>query len=332
MISSIGRRVAVMALLAGAMAAPLAGQTVEDSLQAALQSPDWTVRHRALQRINELYPDTLPPSLVNPVVILVQSEATHPGPVGEGYGEYVMTLLIAAGHTYDPRVVQPVILLGGPSVSGALAGFLAGQGPRVFALMDSLFVHSGAHAPDVVETYAMMYARHGELLARADSAHVLALLTQAALDPRAWVRTELTMDAPRGPFPELVPLLEMIADSDPYRDPDGSYTLRRDARHYLTVLQPMLDTLSPGRVLTVMRRTLEGVCVNAAGALRGHCEAMEAFLATADRQLAANHSEPVREALQNLRNRIALLRRQGLLAAGPAVFLDGNAAALLGRL
>ena len=81
-----------------------------------------------------------------------------------------------------------------------------------------------------------------------------------------------------------------------------------------------------------MRRTLEGVCVNAAEALRGHCQAMEAFLATADRQLAAGDSLPAAEALRSLRDRIALLGRQRLLGPGPAVFLDGNAAQLLGRL
>lgn len=308
--------------------------TGADSLLLALGSPDWATRHAALQEVNRRYPGDLPVQLSQAVVTLVGRESASSGrAAGEGFGEYVMELAATAARTRDPRAALAIVRMGGLGASGAVMDFVASQGPALNAVLDSLAAGPSSSAEDAIETYAMMYARHGDLLSTADSGHVLALLVAASGDTRAQMRFTAVSVSSRGPFPELAPLVAAIADSDGYLDPDdGSYALRRDAAHVLPRLQQAYYSLTPRRIIATLERALEGMCASASEALRGQCEAMEAFAATAGRQLAAGQTRSAVEALRSLRDRAAQLDERGVLPHTQAVFLMGNAAALVGRL
>ena len=329
------RWMTVWALVAGACigAGAAAAQTPSsDSLRTALASDDWNERHWALQRINRI-PGALPPELVTPVVDLLNREAAlRPRPGGEGYGEYVMELVIAAARTDDDRAVRGVIALGGIGVSGAVGQFIARRGPAVFPILDSLAQAGWNARADVIQTYAMMLGRHGDALSRSDSAHVLGILLEAAgaADPTA--RLQFAFDTPRIPLPEAVPLLRDLASSDTVVGSRGNYPVRRSAQRALTTLEPAWGAEPPATMLERTTVALEGVCAGARGELLGQCEAMAAFLATAQRQWGGPSSQPVLDALRNFRQRVELLETQHLLSHAQAVFLGGNATALIGRL
>ena len=176
-----------------------------------------------------------------------------------------------------------------------------------------------------------MYARHGASLARADSAHVLRRLLEAADHPSPAVRAHLAYVASRGSIAELLPVIAELASSDPGQL-DGLYIVRRDASDALPGLQHARAALTTGELLNRLTLLTAAACDDADGRLRGQCTALAAHLATADRHLAAGQARPAANALDAYRDAVQRLAADRLLPHLTAVTLDGTARAIADRL
>ncbi|GJG85373.1 hypothetical protein tb265_05540 [Gemmatimonadetes bacterium T265] len=303
-----------------------------DSVRAGLAAADWNDRHAALARINGAYATALPPSLVAPVLALLDREAaTSHADADEEFGEYLVDLLVAAANTRDVRATPGIIRLGGLGVGSGIAAFVASQGRAVMPTLDSLVRASDDHASDVVETYALMYARYGARLTRADSAHALRHLLAATRHPWYSVRMQVAMVAARGGIVELLPAVDQMARADSERV-DGAYVVRRAAAEAVLDLQPARAALPTGVLLDQLRHLTDAACEGAGDRLSGRCVALNAYLSTALRGLSERNPAAAANVLALFRTVVQRLATDGLLPRAEAVSLDGAAAAVVDRL
>lgn len=305
-----------------------------DSVAIAFASADWNERHAALVRLNSAYPDVLPGAVVPPVLALLRREAAAPRAdhVGdEDFGEYVVDLVLTGVRTGDPAAVPSIVMLDGLSMSSGVAAFVAAQGRAVMPVLDSLAATREDRASDVVETYALMYARHGARLTHADSAQVLRRMFLAAAHPSPAVRAYFAHVAAKGVILELLPAVADMAASDSGRI-QGVSVVRQDAGEALPALQRASDALTPGALLDRLTLLTDAACDDAQGELRGQCVALGAHVATAVRFVAAGQSGPAVVALGAYQRAVRRLAVDGLVPRLPAVALDGVAGAVVGRL
>lgn len=307
----------VTLVVAGAFAGRAAAQSVDD-LERGLRAADWQSRHRTLQRMNAAYADRLPPVLRDAVVDLLARDAAHPGPPGEGYGEYVIDLVAAGLKTGDPRAARSIVAVGGLGVSPGVARFVASQGPGILGLVDSVArVDSVGNASAV---YASMLSEHGALLSAQDSARVLLALVSFGRPGSRAALLGLAWDARTYGITALYPRMEMLAATDTTVDYQGVNLVQIEAARSASALEPLWRAVPPGTRLHQARLVVEEVCRDAALASTGRCTETLAHLATAERQLAAGLDRPAAEALRSSRLAIAAM------ASGP---LDSALAASL---
>lgn len=332
----------VTALVAGTTATACAAQAQStealplsvaalDSVRAALRSTDWGDRHAAIARINTAYPDALPSAIVPAILELLAREAVGQQPDDEGYGEYVIDLVLTGVRTGDARAVPAILSLDGLGISSGVAGFVASHGRMVMAALDSLALTREDRASDVVETYALMLARYSSRLTHADSVQVMRRLVAAAGDTSVVVRSQLAFVASRVPLPELLPAVAVLAASDPDQI-NGVYTARRDAGRALPVLVRARAALPTGELLNRLTLLTDAACDDADGRLQGQCTALAAHLAAAARHLAAGQARPAANALDSYRDAVQRLAADRLLPHLTVVTLDGTARAITDRL
>lgn len=295
------------------------------SLIEALRSPDFNDRDGALREIIDAYPKPMPGALVDGILALLDreaaEEASHQG--DEGYGEYLMDVVLAGEHTGDTRATRSLVKLGGLQVSGGVEGFVAGQGATVFAMLDSLYRSGSQGAYDAVKEYGLILGRHGELLSRADSARILAVILGAASEASPVPRDGVALVAGKIPLPEYLPVVRALAAGEPrlLEAPDA-----------VRSLTPLLATAPPLTVLARLHLTLVGICAGATGLRSDACQSVKGQLATAIRYLRSGAPRPAREALLAVAARCdAALDQTAMNAMEHHLFSD-NARLIAGRL
>lgn len=296
------------ALLTGLSVSPVAAQTVEQLVQS-LREDGWQVRHRALQRINGRYADDLPAAVREAVIDRLTLDAAGAQPSGEGYGEYLIDLVVAGLKTGDSRAVRPLVRVGGLGVTPATARFVASQGPTVLDFIDS--VAPTSPLGEAYSVYAAMLRDFGSRLGEQDSARVLAALMGAASDSSSAARLHLVFDAREYQLAALYPQLAWMAAHDTSVDYEGLALVRMEAARSAAALQPLWNVLPPRERLHLVTLALQGACRSATGAGSGHCPAALAQLDAAEHHLAAGRARPAAEALRSARLAIAAL------ASGP---------------
>lgn len=304
-----------------------------DSVRAALASSDWNERHAAIARINGAYPDALPATVVEPVLELLAREASANAQVAgdEAFGEYLVDLVLTAVRTGNVRAVPAVLSLDGLGMSSGVAAFVARQGPAVMSALDAFARTRDDRASDVLETYALMYARYGARLTRADSAQVLRRLMAAASDTSIVVRSQLALVAPRGPIGELLPVIADLAAADPGQI-DGVYYVRSNASRAIPDLQRAQRGLTTAELLNRLTLLTDAACESAGDRLGGQCVALNAHLSTALRHLSDTNPQAATAVLGVFRRAVQRLADERVLPRVSAVTLDGAAAALVDRL
>lgn len=304
-----------------------------DSARVALSSADWNERHAALALINDAYPDVVPSVLTWPIIELIAREgresADHVG--DEDYGEYLVDLVLTGVRTGDARAVPGILMLDGLGMSSGVASFVASQGRSVIPSLDALAQTREDRASDVAETYALMYARYGARLTRADSAQVLQRLLQAATHASPAVRAHLTYVAARGPIPELLPLTADLVNSDPGQL-DGVYVVRQDAGEAVPALQRARAAMPTAEILNRLTLLTDAACDPADARLAAPCAALRGSLADAARQLAAGQRTLAVKALDVYVRDVQRLGVGGLLPRLTVVTLDGTGRAVIARL
>ena len=303
-----------------------------DSIRTAFTSGDWNERHAALQELNASYPDALPAGVVPAIVALLTREAAAQGDhVGdEDFGEYVVDLVLTGVRTGDARVVPGILMLDGLGVSSGVAAFVASQGRAAMAALDSLAATREDRASDVAETYALMYARYGIRLTRADSAQVLRRLVQAASHPSPAVRAQVAYVAGRGPIPELLPLLAELAVTDTGQI-NGVYIVRRDAVGALPALRQATAALAPGALLDRLTILTGAACDGADGRMRFDCGALSIALGSAVRFAAADQVRLAVAALDVYRGIARHMLAERMITRLTAVTLDSTAGTVVAR-
>lgn len=305
-----------------------------DSVLVGLQSADWNERHGALLRANTAYPtEPLPLAIAELVVRLLAREAS--ATVGEDgredFGEYIVDLVLTGVRTADVRTIPSILVLDGLGISSGVAAFVASQGASMLPALDALARTRDDRASDVVETYALMYARYGSRLNRADSVQVLRRLVGAASDTSSVVRSQLAHVASRGPIPELRATVADLAASDPELW-NGFFVVRRDAAAALPTVERAHAAVGTRELLNRLALLTEGACDGASGRLQGQCAALAAHLATAVRSVVAGQPRPAENALDAYRRTAQRLGADELVPRLTAVTLTGTAQAVIDRL
>jgi len=330
----IGRRrgVSIAGVFCAAImqVAPLmlgAQATSIDSLVAQLNAPDWPTRSLAVGAIR-LMPQPLPPAVIQPIVALVKREASAPlNTVDEDFGEYLIDLTLATVKTGDKSTIPALITLGGIEISGSVAAFVASGGPAIFPQLDSLPGARTSLAGLVLQVAALMYAQQGSVLSSADSASIMSRFLSAASSSSFEGRLALTSLAVRVPLPELTPLLTVLAATDTFQLDPGVFVIRQQAQAAVSTLSPVWSSLSPQALLAALRVQQTSACVDASGALHGHCQAMSAHLADVAKHLSQGNSNPAQQGIKNFRKSLQQAAADGLATALVAL-LDANAAQL----
>lgn len=303
-----------------------------DSVRIGLSASDWNDRHAALARINAAYSRALPPSLVESVLALLDREAaTTNDEAGEDYGEYVIDLIVAAVNTRDVRATHGIIQLGGLGVGTGIAAFVASQGRAVMPTLDSLITADEMQGSDVVETYALMYARYGARLTRDDSAHALRQLLAATRHPLWSVRMQVAMVAERGGIAELLPALDELARTDSAQV-EGTYVVRRYAAEAVSGLRTARAALPTSALFDQLRRLTDVACETAGGRLSGPCVVLNTQLSIVLRSMSERNPPAAVNVLTVFRRVVQRLAGDRLLSRVDAVSLDGAAAAIIDRL
>lgn len=342
----LGRAVVLATVLVSAVAtspAPAAAQSTADgrglsgealdSVRAGLMATDWNERHAALARINEAYDGILPPGVAEPVLDLLvreaADEADHAG--DEDFGEYLVDLVLTGVRTDNVRAVPSILQLDGLGMSSGIASFVARQGRNVMPALDAFARTRDDRASDVLETYALMYARHGARLSRGDSVQVLRRLVAAASDPVINVRSHLAFVAASGPIAELLPAVDVLARTDS-ETLEGVYSVRRAGTAALPALQRARAAMPTGEILNRLTLLTDAACDPADARLAAPCTALRASLADAGRLVAAGQRGPAVKALDVYVRDVQRLGVGGLLPRLTVVALDGNGRAVIARL
>lgn len=304
-----------------------------DSVRSALESPDWNERHAALVRVNRAYPAALPSAILPPIVDLLAREAsdTVSHEEDEDFGEYLVDVVLTAVRTGDPRVVPGILAVDGLSMSSGIAGFVASQGRAVMPALDGLAATRSDRASDVAETYALMYARYGTHLDRADSVRVLQRLLLAATHTSPAVRAHLTYVAGKGQIAELLPLVADLAVSDTGVIM-GQYVVRDDATEALPALQRARAAMPTAELFNRLILLTAAVCGPADVRAAVGCSALTVNLTNASRLLAAGQSRLVAKELDAYARTAVRLGADGFVPRLSVVTLDGTARALIVRL
>ena len=304
-----------------------------DSVRVALASSDWNERHAALIRVNRAYSGALPGAILPRIIELLGREAQevagHEG--DEDFGEYLMDLVLTAVRTGDARVVPGILMLDGIGISPGVASFVAGQGRVVMPALDSLAATREDRASDVAEAYALMYARHGSRLSRADSGAVLRRLMHAATHESPVVRGHVAYVAGKGSIVELLPLTADLAAND-RGEVDGVYVVRNDANEALPVLQRARAAMPTAELLNRLALLTDGACDGADPRAATSCAALRANVADATRLAAAGQRTLAVKALDAYSRTAQRLATDGLVSRPAAVSLDGTARAVIARL
>jgi hypothetical protein len=304
-----------------------------DSALVALRSPDWNERHEALTRINRAYTDALPDAVLPRLVELLAREAgeikNHEG--DEDFGEYLVDLVLTAVRTGDARAVPGILSVDGLGISSGVASFVASQGRAVMPALDSLAGTREDRASDVAETYALMYARHGSRLSRADSAGVLRRLLAVAVHESPVVRGRLAYVAGRGLLVELLPLVADLAVADTDRM-FNKYIVREDAAEALPALQGARAGMPTAELLNRLALLTDAACGGGSAATAAACAELGENVAEASRQVAAGQGRLAVKALDAYSRTVRRLGAAGAVSRPTAVTLDGTARAVLARL
>ncbi len=304
-----------------------------DSVRAGLASRDVDVRHAALARLNAAYERELPPAIVEPVLALLEREAAddtdHAG--DEDFGEYIVDLVLTGVRTNDPRAVPSVLRLDGLGMSSGVASFVAKQGRAVMPALDAHALTREDRATDVLEAYALMYARHGALLSRGDSVQVLRRLIAAASDTGINVRSQLAYFSSTGPIPELLPAVEVLARSDP-ETLEGVYVVRRSATAALPVLQRARAAMSTRELLNRLTLLTDAACDLADARAVASCVALRAGVADGARFVALGQPRLSTKALDGYQAAAQRLGATGAVPRLTVVVLDGGVRAVIARL
>lgn len=312
-------------LLVGGVRTPAAhaqGATL-DSVVALLRSPDFNDRQLALQRIIKSHSDPMPGQLAGPVLALLDQEAARRDQlVGEDIGEYLIDLFTAAVLTRDPRATTSLLRLDAIEASSAVGDFVASQGPAVLPALAGYATAPGMGALNATTVYAMMLARYGQTLGRADSATVLARLLGAAAGPSRLVHDEVARDAAKIPLPEFLPVVQALVRAD--------RTLLAAPRAERT-LTPLYTSAAPSTLLRRLAVTAEGVCAGASALRAGACAALRDSLVAAARHLGAGAAGPAQQALRSVQATADLAAAAGTFSPMEKALFSGNAALLLPR-
>jgi len=239
-----------------------------ESLVAMLDSPDWQVRSDAIARLNLISASRLPTSYATTIISLLEREATSPNSrgEGEGYGEYLLGVVNGVVRLHDPRSLRGLALLG-IQASREAQDYVASQGGKSLPFLDEAWARS--HSDAVATTWAYMLGKSPQALSRAERLQVMArLLGVLPGNSRGF-----TWAAVMGPLPELVPLVEEIASSDPMpaRRQAGAQALQR--------LRPLRDRLSTRDLFARFSDWLDALC--SAGTRGGACQVLRASAGSA---------------------------------------------------
>lgn len=306
-----------------------------DSALVGLNAPDWNDRHSALERINTAYPAALPVTTVRPILDLLTREVTsstsHEG--DEGFGEYLVDLVLTAVRTGDVRAIPSILALDGLGISSGVENFVASRGREVMPLLDSLASTREDHASDVAETYALMYAHFGARLTHNDSVRVLRRFLNLAGHPSPAVRAQVTDVAGKGSIAELTALVVDLSTSDTeVIEGIGGLPVRRDALAALPALRRALTALPTPELLNRLTLLTEAACLDANAGLAAQCATLSANLATAGRYLAAGQGRTAVKSIDAYQRTVQRLVADKALPRLTSVSLDGTARSVVDRL
>ena len=257
-------------LLAIALQQTPAGHLVQD-----LDSPNWEVRSSAMSRFNDLPIADLPPGFAEKAIRLLEREAVgdpavNPQP-GEGYGEYIISLVEGVLRLRDPRSLRGMALVG-IQTSREAEEFVASQGGAALPFLDEAWRDEDAR-PSVGETWGYLLAAPAARLTRSDRLRVIRrILTAYRTDAQAF-----TSAVEYGELVIATPLVEQVATANESR------TVRAVTAPVAAGLRRTRDSLAPGPLLEQLSDALDALCLGASAARAGSC----ASLADALRMIVA---------------------------------------------
>jgi len=295
----------------------LEAQSRVDSLAALLDSPDWRVRAGATFALYFDRDAQIPARYGPQLAALFEREAlaSNDRPEGsESYGEYLLQLTDVVLRLRDPASLRGMALLG-IQTSVAAKQFVAQQGSTSLGYLDEAWATERTARSSVMATWGIMLQQFNGLLSREQRLLVLSrLLSGADSEPVGFARAAETV-----PLLEAIPLLEQTAASTTFD------IVRQRALDVASVLRPVRGTATTATLLDRLGDWLGAVCLGAARARQGACEALTNILADASQHAAAGRTLPARNALSAFANRTEAAFREGAFTALERDLLAGSA-------
>ncbi|HEX7048791.1 MAG TPA: hypothetical protein VF188_01165 [Longimicrobiales bacterium] len=316
---------------------PLRGQG-SDTLVAKLADPDWVVRSAAVAALNQMSDADLPAGYAAAAIDLLAREVDETwnaeGPVGEGYGEYLIDVVLLVLRTGDPDAVRPLAFLG-IDVSVGARRFLARHPDRALPALEEAWREHWPLRSDIVPTLGEMLLadRNGEIRLTETQRRIIdRRLFVAAFDSVPNSRYAFVETVGEVVLPEWTPVVASLAENDTIAHDRWSF-IQGAAQRYRAPLEAARSALSDLAMLAALQRLHRMVCDDEAqGARFGQCTALASHLANAERQLRAGRRIPGRAQIDAYLRGLDRSAAQGIFTTREYVLLSGNASALLDRL
>ncbi|NIR44407.1 MAG: hypothetical protein GWN99_00600 [Gemmatimonadetes bacterium] len=320
------RSIVANALAATLLASAMPASAQEpDSLLDKLRSPDWRMRDRALAELNFRRPNSIPPGVASEAIALLEREATQPRPQveGEGYGEYLLSLIKFVLSFEDPASLRGMALLG-IETSRRVQEFVASHGSESLPYLDEAWQKGRRnlrHA--VMDTWAVMLSSHPDRLSRDERLEIMHRLLDAASEhPLAFAWAADIAD-----LVVAMPVLERIAANEQFE------IVSRRAQRVLTELQPRRRAQTRQAIGVELSDWLAAICRDTrSGPRQETCESVDGHLARARRLVKAGDGHAAARALRTFADRVSSAREAGVLTDFEAALLTGNATYLAERL
>lgn len=325
----IRRAVMTTVLAVASVAVPCGAQVPSlppDSILALLSAPGWPDRYDGLIALATL--PSVPTALSERLQVLARVEAatvirpeSEPNEDVEGYGEYILELVLALGRLRVPATAPDIVRLGGLQVATRIQLFVAAQGGPVLGVLDSLSDVSLADAVAVLETHAMMISRSPDNLTATEYATVMSRVLRAGMHASEAVRLTFIDVTRQAPFPAFWPVISNLASGDSYRDANGRAVVQEAAQSVASTLGSSWNAMNPATILNLGTQVLDGNCALAAHSTKGHCTAAAAQWETAKRHVATGRSQPLQAALAAFRQSVSAAASTGGISASAAIVL-----------
>jgi hypothetical protein len=320
--SRLVRHLAAMAI-AALLLVP-SGAMAQDATNwvLALDSPDWRVRADGIERLNRLPLADLPGSFRQKAIALLERDGTtSPGSeVGEGYGEYVISLVEGVLRLNDPAAVRGMALVG-INTSRAAQEFLAAQGGTAVAPLDEAWQDENSREA-VGETWALMLVNFADRLTSNQRLQVIRrILSARGVDAQAF--TNATDDA------GLVSAIGVVED---VASTDVSSIVRTVAAGVATRLRDQRSGLTSSAQLDRLADGLNALCLGAVGPRATACAALSTSLADAQTRLDANQESAARDALVAFTAQVDTGFQQGIWTADEQRILGASSRYTASRL